>query len=566
MFLGCVCAFGAAAANAQVAPVDPGGTLLRDLQGGSKPRGEAPLSPPSVTLPEAQLPHKTGSTVMVNGFHIVASHFPEAVLQDLLQDLTGKDLTLGDLEEAARRITKYYRDHDLLARAYVPRQTIKDGIVEIIVLEGRLGKVDVDPASQSRLDPDIANGIVASRASTGEELHPSDLDEGVAILNEIPGVAAKATLRAGAGTGQTDALLSVTDAPMVTGNVTLDNEGAAWTGRRRAFGTAAVNDALGFGEQAAVTTMKSANSRYGRVALAAPVTYSGLTLGVNASRLDYTLAKALTPTPSDGDAWTAGATASYPLRRSLTMSSTLTLAYDHKSIVNRTVIAGDTSNKNIDVANIGLVNSLADGLFGGGTNQFAIGGAVGRVDLSADPEDKSADAGGPWTNGSYGKGLITASRTQPLAPLLEAYASLGGQFAGKNLDSSEKFSLGGPSGVRAYPVNEGLGDDGALATAELRYRLVECVRLIGFYDVGWIQQYHNPGFGGWRLGGTTNEPNAYVLEGAGAGVSWTPLDALEVKVTAAHSIGPNPGRNQYNNDVDGKHGRTQVWLSATAAF
>jgi hemolysin activation/secretion protein len=567
LLLGCACTFSAFSADAQtVVAMDPAGSLLRSLQGGSQPRGEAPLTPPSVVLPEVPLPQKAGASVMVTHFHIVASKFPEEILQEQLQDFIGKSLTLGDLEEAARRITKYYRDHDLFARAYLPRQTIKEGVVEIIVLEGRLGKITVDPGNQSRLDPEIAAGIVANRVTTGENLHPSDLENGLAVLNEIPGVAAQATLRAGTEPGQTDALLSVADTPLIIGNVTADNQGASWTGRRRAFGTMAVNDALGFGEQATVTSMKTANSAYERISVAAPVTYSGLTLGMNASRLDFAIAKASTAASSNGNAWTAGGTAAYPLVRSLTLSSTLTLAYDRKSVVN-SILGQDSSNKNIDVANVGLVNSLADDLFGGGINQFGIGAAVGRLDLSANPSNKGQDALGPRTGGSYGKGMINASRTQAISETVEAYVALNGQLAAKNLDSSEQFALGGPTGIRAYSVNEGLGADGALGTAELRYRLLENVRLSGFYDVGWIQQYNKIQYNNYSsLQLRSGEPNAYVLEGAGSGITWTPLTYLEIKATAAHSIGPNPGRDANGNGSDGKHGRTQVWLSAAATF
>ena len=42
--------------------------------------------------------------------------------------------------------------------------------------------------------------------------------------------------------------------------------------------------------------------------------------------------------------------------------------------------------------------------------------------------------------------------------------ALIGQQASKNLASAEKMSLGGPNGVRAYPVGEATGDSGLLIT------------------------------------------------------------------------------------------------------
>lgn len=44
-----------------------------------------------------------------------------------------------------------------------------------------------------------------------------------------------------------------------------------------------------------------------------------------------------------------------------------------------------------------------------------------------------------------------------------------GCFDKWNLDSSGDFCLGGPNGVRAYPIEEGFDDAGWLAQIEARY-------------------------------------------------------------------------------------------------
>ena len=52
-----------------------------------------------------------------------------------------------------------------------------------------------------------------------------------------------------------------------------------------------------------------------------------------------------------------------------------------------------------------------------------------------------------------------------------AFASFSGQMAGGNLDPSEKFYLGGSTGVRAYPSGEAGGSTGQLISLELRRQL-----------------------------------------------------------------------------------------------
>jgi hemolysin activation/secretion protein len=45
------------------------------------------------------------------------------------------------------------------------------------------------------------------------------------------------------------------------------------------------------------------------------------------------------------------------------------------------------------------------------------------------------------------------------------------QFADKNLDSSEKLSLGGATGVRAYPSGEASGDEGRKLSVDAKYNV-----------------------------------------------------------------------------------------------
>ncbi|MEI6412900.1 MAG: POTRA domain-containing protein, partial [Pseudomonadota bacterium] len=104
----------------------------------------------------------------------------EKALQALIKDYAGRALTLNELQEAARKISDYYRQHDYLAHAYLPPQTVRDGVVEIIVVEGRLGQVRVDPASPTRMNQPLVTGIIERRVPPGQPLRPAALDEAVA--------------------------------------------------------------------------------------------------------------------------------------------------------------------------------------------------------------------------------------------------------------------------------------------------------------------------------------------------------------------------------------------------
>ena len=115
------------------------------------------------------------------------------------------------------------------------------------------------------------------------------------------------------------------------------------------------------------------------------------------------------------------------------------------------------------------------------SGNFRLVGSIGYLDLSANANSVAADQATAGSNGAYGKLSANVAREQKLVPRLDLYMSASGQYAPKNLDSSEKFILGGPNGVRAYSVDEANGDDGAMGTAELRWQARDDLRLISFY-------------------------------------------------------------------------------------
>lgn len=80
-----------------------------------------------------------------------------------------------------------------------------------------------------------------------------------------------------------------------------------------------------------------------------------------------------------------------------------------------------------------------------------------------------------------------------------------------NLDSSEKFSVGGPYGVRAYAPGSGNGDLGWQASMELRYALRPGWQLSTFVDQGQARLNRQP----W-----TTEKNRVHMSAAGSSLTW----------------------------------------------
>ncbi len=536
------------------------GALLRQYE------KTAPIVPPS-SLPdvsgaaETEKAGTTGMQVLVKGFVIEARQFPEEELQQVVAGYIGKNLTLVQLQEAARKISSYYLDHGFVARAYLPPQTIKDGIVRIVVLEGRLGQIRIDPSSQSRFDGDTARAFVENRVETGQILHADDLHEGIAVLNEVPGVDAVSSLQPGAHEGETDAVVKLSDGPLVTGGFRIDNEGLRSVGSMRGIATGSVNDALGIGDQVSAAVLKTWGSDYARIGMTLPAGVSGLRYGVNASLMHYSIDPGFNAADQNGYAYTAGAVVSYPVMRHSDASVTVDTTFDHKRLVN-TVAGANSSDKNINVATVHAGAALADGLlWAGAINTFSLSSTFGSLDLSGNRGNLLQDRATARTDGFYNRVNMAASRLQSFDAVHQLFVSASAQLAPQNLDSSEQMALGGPDGVRAYPTDEAMGDLGVLARVEFRHNVYDGVQLFDFYDMGWIQQ-HQKTWSGWSGNG---QPNDYWLHDLGVGASWSPVTQGSLGLTFAHTLGTNPGQvNGNNSDGYGKHWR--LLMHASYAF
>ena len=156
------------------------------------------------------------------------------------------------------------------------------------------------------------------------------------------------------------------------------------------------------------------------------------------------------------------------------------------------------------------------------------------------------------------------ARANPRPPNWELAATANGQFAGTNLDAYEKMSLGGPSAVRAYPSGEALGDEGWLASIEIRRAFSAELQASAFVDAGHISQLHStfPGFNA----GNPNRPNSYTLYGAGIGLQYGRAGDWFIKGMVATRIGNNPGRDIAGKDSDGGNSNLRGWLQLAKFF
>lgn len=518
-----VCLLGGLAAGGLQA-AENAGSALRDLE--QRPLAlppEPPADTPRLTPPPLSEAPAGGATVNILGFRFTGnSAFSDEQLAAVLLDQSGQALTLSELQGAADRITRWYRDHDwLLARAILPPQEIADGYLLIQVVEGSYDRVDLN--NQSELpDRVLQNATRSLRA--GEGIRAGALENALMNLDALPASQVNSRLSRGAAPGTSALDIDVSDTPTLGGQLSLDNYGNTYNGEYRLIGGLSVANPLGLGDNLSLQALVSdGDQQYLSTQYDLPVGPWNTRVGFSLSWLEYELGKDFDSLNAKGTAATGSlyASQSWWQQRNWGLSSRLEWRY--RDLEDQQL--GLSSEKTLRSLTLDLLNGYwRDDLLGGGVNSYRIALTHGELTLDS-PYAVVSDFYG--TEGRYNKAEFALLRQQRLSPRFTLNLNLRGQLADGNLDSVEKMSLGGAYGIRAFPQGEASGDEGWLASTELRYALNGQWQLGAFVEAGEITYNKDP------LPVGDRHRN---LKGAGLSAYWRPHHQWQVSAIAATSL------------------------------
>lgn len=545
---------------AQTAP-DAG----RLLQEQPKPPAAKPAPAPSLApkVP-SDIKAPAGPSFLLKGIRFSgATLVPEAELQSRVSSFVGETINFAVLEALASQLTGYYLEKGYLARVVVPTQDVRDGIVEMKIIEGVRGDLSIDKKGQ-RVDEGRVAAFIDHRLARGDLFSVFELDAAISILNEQPGVQAQSSLQQGAKEAETDVLVMVADKPLWSGAAGINNHGGRASGEIQTQGSLTLNNPTGNFDAASLLVNASEGVTYGRAEYSLAVGGSGLRVGANLSYLDYRLIQSeFAALDLKGTAQTYGINASYPLARTPVLALYLTAGHDIKKLVDRSASL-ETSNREVRSTSLGVSGTLLHAL-GALYAQTSFGASLNFGD--SDQRNAGAlvvDNVTRGVNGGFTKLAFNLGNQGEFSPQWSYIVALRGQFAGQNLDSSERMSLGGPGGIRAYPGGEGLGDEGWLLNVNLRRSLGDAVRASLFYDAGGIR-LNKTTWANWNAG-NPGLKNSYTLSGVGAGLDWFLNRSTVLSVIVATPVSSNPGRDANGNNADGKNERTRAWISLNAQF
>ncbi len=414
-------------------------------------------------------------------------------LSHLYMNRIGQKIALAEVFKISDEITvKYRNDGYILSRAIVPPQTIDDGTVRIVIVEGFINEVLIEgevPEQQSRLVA-YSDKILNSRP-----LSNKDLERYLLLIRDLPGIKSEATIRPAKDIpGASDLVIHV-EYKKMDGFVRLDNRGSEFNGPARLWLGAGFNS-LGdeFNQRVTLTFatagegMKELN--YYDLGYEHHVGTEGKKLYFNLTSTGSQPGHTLSALNIDSKTQTFKLGFTNPLIRSRTKN--LSLYADFVVRNSETKIINDRLSKDqVRFISLGALYDSADRF--GGINQLGLRLDQGLDILNASKEG-STDLSRPKGQVDFTKLILTASRLQRLNDSWSFFTSLKSQFTSSKLLASEEFGVGGERCVRAYDPSEVTGDRGTCLLLEMRYgqntvsNSVVGYQLFAYYDVGVVKR------------------------------------------------------------------------------
>ncbi|MEJ1965584.1 MAG: POTRA domain-containing protein [Gammaproteobacteria bacterium] len=520
----CLCA-GTAAWAQGVPPVPDAGTVLRQIQSEPLPPAIKPTAPDIEVFSAVPTVTQGGVTVDVRRFELIGVSAGDVQpLQQVLLPYVGSGRSLADLEAAAGAVTAELRHRGLfLAQTIVPEQRLKDGVVQLQVFEGRLGEVTAN----------FQPGVRVSRALVESTIEPlreeplirrEPIEDVLLRLSDLRGIAVRSTLQPGEQPGTADLAIHIEPGDRYAAAVEYDNAGTLYTGRDRVRGSLDVFGIAGRGDVASVRAQVSTGTRYVQASWMTPVNGRGTRVGPAAAWLHYELGTAqFEPLQAEGSAQLIALQVQHPLKRSRDHNVFLYGSVGEQRFTDEVNSVGSTSRKRIDgYGSVGVGGEMHDGR--AGIDTYSLEVASGRV-VFGDATAAALDAQTFRAAGRYARALLSASRLQALTERDSVLFATQAQWASRNLDSSQKFSLGGLGAVRGYPPADSPVDDAVTLTWEYRHRLAVA------FDGQWTASV----FGDYGVGRRQHEPlaadtsNIRRLQSHGLGLTYGSDKGLSVR-------------------------------------
>lgn len=430
--------------------------------------------PPEEVVPEIEVEDSrelidagAGPTFFVRKIQVTGNSLVSSdELAPLLDVGDGDDMTLGILTLFANEVAAAYAAKGyFLARAFIPAQRFRDGVVTLQVLEGKLGNIDVKGNKSNPADQ-FVDRMVSLR--DGEVLNESSLESVLLDLNSLLGIQVRSVLQAGELPGTTDLVLQVTETRPYKVSLDIDNFGSRFTGKLRYGATATVGNLFKLGDQFSTRIVESNQGQdYFQPSFLLPITDRGTTLKFSFTHSEHALGKNLASLRSGGSSQIWAVEAKHPLQRSRNSQLSVKAGMESRSYINEQ--SGQNTSEDV----------LFDIYFGVGGNFSDPYQGRNFFDFQSKTGFNETDKGDSLNSRTNGQGNVTVFSSSVVryqnAALLHKEVpgyfimKAAGQYATNRVLSPDQTSIGGYGSVRGFPLSESSGDHGYTFSFEYNF-------------------------------------------------------------------------------------------------
>ncbi len=480
--------------------------------------------------------------VEVNKFRFKGNTtYSDQILEEVVANYEGKKLSIADIYHAADLVEIYYRYHGfLLTSVYVPAQQINSGSILLEVIEGRLGSIRIDGDLDSYTQPFLIRQV--DELKPGEIIDDKTLEKETLLLDDLPGLTARAVISPGQEYGTSDVIFK-TEEDRFSGVFSANNFGRKSIGEKRIEAGLLIANPIWQGDQLNLSLIAAEDSRmlYGRADYDALVNTQGTRLGFSYSAFNYDVDTSQLALPAgstlDGSGETFVIRATHPLLRGIRNNLNLTVD----------VRRSETSEGgNISVRPDTGINLLEifvgwDHLYHDYARTQFTGGVITNFKKRSQLTDSSSQKF---------KLTLDLRHYQPFWEHWFVIAHLQGVYSPDPLVDVEKFRIGGQGSVRAFPSAEVAGDKGGAISLDIGKNFILSDKLVLspriFVDSGKVFRIQ-------PVGVSSSES----LSGYGAGAT--------LQIAGQHNIDlevVEPISNRQSSD----NRDTRLWLSYRGFF
>jgi hemolysin activation/secretion protein len=469
------------------------------------------LPPPEQLLPTPNTPSTTtipndfSAKIVVKNFEITGSTvFSPNELQKITASLTNRPIGFNKLLQAANQITELYAKNGYInSGAFIPgNQTfdIQGGTVKIEIIEGSVE--DIIITGTQRLNPKYIKSRVAIGASS--PLKVDRLLESLRLLQLDPLIKNISTeLAAGREPSTSIVNLKVTENPTWRAGITAGNNRTPSVGELIAQTNLSQNNLTGNGDSLALSYSRSEASNIYDVNYTLPINPRNGTLKFQYSRSNSRVVE----NPFDrldinGTAQDISVGYRQPLLQTTAQEFALGIAIANRetntgylaSIIGDRVGYPSPGADDNGVTRITAARLFQDYTLRDSQQVFA---ARSQVSFGVNTLDATVSPSSPNSNFVTWRGQ--GQYVRALAPNSILLVKLEGQIADRPLVALEQIGVGGQDTVRGYRQDLLLGDNGLLASAEVRIPIFtpadskQVLQIVPFVDFGVISnQAPNP--------------------------------------------------------------------------